>query len=142
LGILARLRLAIQNLQLGTVPGLLKLVLTQAQPSIAATVGGLFVFRGDGTRPAKLRLKTAEYSNCRVGSPESEPANQMTIVVIAILCYLLASAFFLLCVMRTARGKEYGSRIAVPSEHSGALSSSATVAPSLRAEPITARLIG
>jgi hypothetical protein len=67
-----------------------------------------------------------DFSDCRVGSLESKPANQMTIVIIAILCYLLASAFFLLCVMLTARGKEYGSRVTAPSKHSGALSSSAT----------------
>jgi hypothetical protein len=56
----------------------------------------------------------------------------MTIVIIAFLCYLLASAFFLLCVMLTARGKEYGSRVTAPSKHSGAVRSYATVAPSLR----------
>jgi hypothetical protein len=60
----------------------------------------------------------------------------MPIVIIATLCYLLASAFFLVCVMLTARGKEYGSRVTVPSKHSDALSSSATVESSLRAEPV------
>jgi hypothetical protein len=44
----------------------------------------------------------------------------MTIVIIAILCYLLASAFFLGCVMLTARGKENGNRFTVPFKHSGA----------------------
>jgi hypothetical protein len=78
----------------------------------------------------------------RVGSLESKPANQMTIVIIAILCYLLASAFFLLCVMLTARGKEYGSRVTAPSKHSGALSSSAMVEPSRRAEPETVETVG
>jgi hypothetical protein len=62
------------------------------------------------------------------------------IVIIAFLCYLLASAFFLLCVMLTARGKEYGSPVTTP--HSGALSSSATVAPSLRAEPEPVATVG
>ena len=45
---------------------LIFLLLTQAQlPSIAATVGGAFVFRGNGKNypAAKLRLKTAEYSH-------------------------------------------------------------------------------
>src|SRR5882757_7996290 len=58
-----------------------------------------------------------------------QPANQMTIAIAVILCYLLASAFFLLCVMLTARGKEYGSRVTAPSKHSGALSSCATMPP-------------
>jgi hypothetical protein len=66
----------------------------------------------------------------------------MTIVIIAILCYLVASAFFLLCVMLTARGKENGSQVAVPSKGSGALSPSATVAPSLREEPKTVETVG
>ena len=60
----------------------------------------------------------------------------MTIVIIAILCYRLASAFFLLCVMMTARGKEYGNQVTAPSKHSGALSSSATVEPSRRADDV------
>jgi hypothetical protein len=81
-----------------------------------------------------------DFSNCRVGSLQSKPANQMTTVIIAILCYLLASAFFLLCVMLTARGKEYGSPVTTP--HSGALSSSATMAPSLRAEPEPVATVG
>jgi len=66
----------------------------------------------------------------------------MTIVIIAILCYLLASAFFLVCVMLTARGKEYGSRVTVPSKHSGALSSSATVEPRLPVVPESVATVG
>ena len=75
-----------------------------------------------------------DFSNCRVGSLQSKPANQM-IVIIAFLCYLLASAFFLLCVMLTARGKEYGSRVTAPSKHSGALSSCATMPPTFMRSP-------
>ncbi len=71
-----------------------------------------------------------------------QPANQMTIAIAVILCYLLASAFFLLCVMLTARGKEYGSRVTAPSNHLGALRSYATVAPSLQAEPESVATVG
>jgi hypothetical protein len=66
----------------------------------------------------------------------------MTTVIIAILCYLLASAFFLLCVMLTARGKGYGSRVTAPSKHLGTVRSYATVAPSLRAEPEPFETVG
>jgi hypothetical protein len=44
----------------------------------------------------------------------------MTFVIIAIFGYLLASAFFLGCVMLTARGKENGNRVTVPFKHSDA----------------------
>jgi hypothetical protein len=66
----------------------------------------------------------------------------MTIVIIAVLCYLLASAFFLLCVMLTARGKEHGSRVTAPSKHSGALSSSAAVEPRLPVLPEPVETVG
>ena len=66
----------------------------------------------------------------------------MTIVIIAILCYLLASAFFLVCVMLTARGKEYGNRATVSSKHSGALRSSDTVEPRLLAVPEPIETVG
>ena len=53
----------------------------------------------------------------------------MTIVIVAILCYLLSSAFFLLCVMLTAGGNEDGSQITVPPTLSVALRSDARVEP-------------
>jgi hypothetical protein len=66
----------------------------------------------------------------------------MTIVIIAILCYLSASAFFLLSVMLTARGKEYENRVTAPSKNLGAMRSYATVAPSPRAEPEPVATVG
>jgi hypothetical protein len=66
----------------------------------------------------------------------------MTTVIIAIVCYLLASAFFLLCVMLTARGKEYGSRATASSKHSGALSSSAAAEPRLPVVPKPVATVG
>jgi hypothetical protein len=69
----------------------------------------------------------------------------MTIVIIAIFGYLLASAFFLGCVMLTARGKENGNRVTVPFKHSDARGGfpkvmlspeeAQTYQPSLRPEP-------